>query len=188
MVMAKDAEDYFIGVLPPKPIYDQVLALKHYFKEHFQSKASLNSPPHITLHMPFQWKEKREGELIETLFNFSTIQSPFELQLKNFSCFEPRVIYIDVERQPRLSELQHLLHKTLQKELNIFNANYKDYAFHPHMTVAFRDLKKQNFYKAWEEFKTKTFNASFKVEEVALLKHDGKIWQAFRSFSFLNNE
>ena len=51
---------YFIAIVPPSPIYDEALEQKEYFKAKYNSKASLNSPPHITLHMPFRWSEKEE--------------------------------------------------------------------------------------------------------------------------------
>lgn len=65
-------------------------------------------------------------------------------------------------------------------ELNLFNADYKELAFHPHLTLAFRDLKKPEFYKAWEEFKDRKFNAGFVVNSISLLKHDGMQWQLFK--------
>lgn len=62
---------YFIAIIPPSPIESDVLALKNFFKEKYNSKASLNSPPHITLHMPFLWKEKKEEELNDALRSFA---------------------------------------------------------------------------------------------------------------------
>ena len=57
---------YFLAIIPPSPLYEEALELKNYFKENYQSKASLNSPPHITLHMPFQWKQEKEEDLVGT--------------------------------------------------------------------------------------------------------------------------
>ncbi len=44
---------------PEKYLVD-VQKLKEEMAERFQSKASLNSPPHITLHMPFKFPERKE--------------------------------------------------------------------------------------------------------------------------------
>lgn len=173
---------YFLAIIPPSPFYDEATRLKHHFKDQYNSKASLNSPPHITLHMPFEWKEKKEGELIEKLTLFSKQYSSGDLSLKNFNAFPPRVIYIDVVKNDWLENLQRDLHRFCKVELNLFNANYKEHPFHPHLTLAFRDLKKENFKKAWEEFKEKKFEATFPVTEIVLLKHDGKAWQAHEKF------
>lgn len=173
---------YFIAIVPPSPVYDHAQDLKNYFRDNYHSKASLNSPPHITLHMPFRWKERKEQELTDALQRFTADFTPFTLELKNFSCFSPKVIFIDVNKNQHLSDLQQKLHRFSKREFNIFNADYKEQPFYPHITLAFRDLKKPNFTRAWEEFKDKEYSASFLVENIALLKHDSKVWQVFETF------
>jgi 2'-5' RNA ligase len=181
----KNSENlYFIAIIPPEPIYGQALALKQHFKEQYNSKAALNSPPHITLHMPFKWKESKEARLIDGLEEFSAKQNSFGLKLNNFSAFEPRVIFVDVIKDGKLEQLQKQLKRFCKVELNLFNADYKEFAYHPHLTLAFRDLKKPQFYKAWEEFKGKKFEVTFDVDSIALLKHDGKEWRAFKELHF----
>lgn len=177
---------YFIAIIPPSPIFEEALQLKNYFKEKYNSKASLNSPPHVTLHMPFQWKEEKDTLLVEKLELFAKQFSTFYLQLLNFNCFEPRVIYIDVVKNEKLDLLQRELHRFCKKELDLFNANYKEHAFHAHLTLAFRDLRKQQFQKAWEEFNEKKFEASWAVNQIMLLKHNGQQWDVFESFDFSN--
>jgi 2'-5' RNA ligase len=54
--------------------------------------------------------------------------------------------------------------------------------FHPHLTVAFRDLKKPNYQLAWEEFKSKNFQAEFIADKITLLKHTGKVWEIHQEF------
>lgn len=175
---------YFIAIVPPSPILEEAWVLKNHFKQHYQSKAALNSPPHITLHMPFEWKDKKEGELISKLDTFSKNKPTIELRLQNFSCFAPRVIFLRVEENEALRSFQRELHRFCKMELNIFNAQYKDLPFHPHLTLAFRDLKKPMFEKAWEEFKSKEFSGSFVAKQFTLLKHNGKNWDSFKEFTF----
>lgn len=187
MTIDKNSEaQYFIAIVPPEPVHLKALQLKHYFREQYNSKASLNSPPHITLHMPFRWRKDREQGLVESLKQFAATKSQFEIRLTGFSSFEPRVIFIDVARSEALDELQKQLKRFCKIELNLFNADYKDLGFNPHITLAFRDLKKPQFYKAWEEFRTKSFVATFSVSSITLLKHDGKVWEVFRDFPMAN--
>lgn len=185
MIEKKIEQRYFIAIIPPEQVYSEALQLKHYFNDRYYSKAALNSPPHITLHMPFVWKENKEAELITCLEAFAKSQRSFEVRLNNYSAFEPRVIFIDVMKDERLALLQKQLKRFCKVELNLFNADYKEFAFHPHITLAFRDLKKAEFYKAWEEFKEKKFEATFAVNSIVLLKHDGKEWKVFKSLSLL---
>lgn len=180
---ASDKSDqYFIAIIPPSPVFEEAQQLKVYFRDKYKSKASLNSPPHVTLHMPFRWKEKKEEELLDSLAVFAGRQNGFDLHLRNFSCFSPKVIFIDIETNPELNSLHLQLHRYCKEHLNLYNATYKEQPFYPHITLAFRDLKKPNFEKAWEEFKDKEFSADFCVEKITLLKHTGKLWQALRDF------
>jgi 2'-5' RNA ligase len=181
MTEKKSENLYFIAIIPPEPLYAEALALKQHVKNQYNSKAALNSPLHITLHMPFKWKESKEAELVSSLETFTAKQKPFELKLNNFGAFEPRVIFIDVRKDEALADLQKNLKRFSKTELNLFNADYKEFAYHPHLTLAFRDLKKAEFYRAWEEFKDKKLEATFSVASIVLLKHNGKEWKEFRS-------
>ena len=175
---------YFIALIPPSPLLEEAQLLKEYFQDQYNSKASLNSPPHITLHMPFQWKEAKEEKMITALNTFAKGKNPFTISFNNFACFAPRVIYIDVNPSESLATLQGELHRFCKVELNLFNAQYLDLPFHSHVTLAFRDLKKDQFSQAWQEFQEKKFSGEFTINKITLLKHDGRHWQGFRDFDF----
>lgn len=174
---------YFVAIVPPSPIYEEAFEQKVYFKTKYNSKASLNSPPHITLHMPFKWVEKNEDELVGHLTKFATDNIPVTIKLNGFSSFPPRVIFIKVEITPALEQLQKNLEKYFKRQFNLFNANYKELPFHPHLTLAFRDLKKPNYQRAWDEFVSKNYQASFLADKIVLLKHSGTLWEVFRDFT-----
>lgn len=167
---------YFIAVLPPDKIQEEITGFKHEITEKYESKHALRSPPHITLHMPFKWKNKRYGDLIDVMTTLNSDLASFEVQLKDFGFFEPRVVFVDVVKNKRLNELQENVVDACRKKLKLNNANYKNRPFHPHITIGFRDLKKRMFYKAKKAFEDRSFSCEFWVEEVALLKHDGKKW------------
>jgi len=131
---------YFIALLPTSPIAEHALTLQKYFQDHYGSQASLRSPPHITLHMPFSWRDDREGELFDAIRTFAAGQHAFPVQLSNYGCFKPRVIFIQVKPNLALDALQKELHRFCKQKLGIFNALYKDQPYHPHLTLAFRDL------------------------------------------------
>jgi 2'-5' RNA ligase len=143
----------------------------------------LRSPAHITLHMPFEMKEQKEETLIQKISEFKFSPS-FTVELKNYSCFEPKVIFIDVIKNEDLTTLQRELVFHIKSNLNIFNQYEDKRAYHPHATIAFRDLKKTDFYLANEEYRTKNFSAEFKVNSFFLLKHTGKVWLPFKEFLF----
>lgn len=173
---------YFIAIVPPPPVYEEAQALKNYFKEKYKSKASLNSPPHITLHMPFQWKESKEEKLQEELLSFISHQNSFTIQLRDFDWFEPRVIFINVMPSEALTLFQQRLARHCKVNLNLFNAQYQDMPYQPHLTLAFRDLKKNEFAKAKEEFSIRKFAHEITTDKISLLKHDGKKWNVITEF------
>lgn len=180
---APDTERFFIACVPPPPIFDQVTQLKEYFKNHYQSKAALNSPPHITLHMPFEWKVKSTEKLFTSFESFFRREKPVRIHLKNFGSFPPRVIFINVADAPELSVMQKRLTQHCKRDLNLYNADYHDRPFHAHMTIAFRDLKKSYFEPAWKEFQLKNFDEEFYTSQVSLLKHNGSKWEIVRDFN-----
>ena len=179
---------YFVAIVPPSPIYEEAFEQKVYFKTKYNSKASLNSPPHITLHMPFKWVEKNEDEIVCHLRTFAHENSSVAIKLNGFSSFPPRVIFINVEITTELERLQKNLRRYFKRQLNLFNANYKELPFHPHLTLAFRDLKKPNYQKAWEEFVSKNYQATFLASKIALLKHSGSVWEIFQEFDLQEAE
>ncbi|MEQ6168255.1 MULTISPECIES: 2'-5' RNA ligase family protein [unclassified Ekhidna] len=167
---------YFIAVLPPEEIHNEITHLKHEVAEKFDSKHALRSPPHITLHMPFKWKDKRYEELTDVIKNLNSDLKPFGVRLKNFDFFEPRVVFVNVVENGKLEELQKKVVDACRKQLKLDNANYKNRSFHPHVTIGFRDLKKRMFYEAKKEFEERKVSFKFLVNEITLLKHDGKKW------------
>lgn len=176
-------QKYFIAIIPPEPVFSEIEKIKLEISQKYNNKSSLRSPAHITLHMPFEMKEQKEGVLIEKISEFKFSPS-FDLQLKNYSCFEPKVIFIDVIKNETLNTLQKELVFHVKSNLNVFNQYEDKRGYHPHVTIAFRDLKKTDFYLANEEYKAKVFDAEFKVNSFFLLKHTGKVWLPLKAFSF----
>ncbi len=173
---------YFIAIVIPLPFGSEVTTIKQHFSDRYKSKAALRSPPHITLHMSFEWNEEKEARLVESLQKYSLTCSAVQIRFRNFGCFPPRVIFIEIEKSAQLDGMQNNLQRFCKQELNLFNANYKELPFHPHVTVAFRDLKKADFTKAWEEFASKKFEGEFTLQELSLLKHNGKSWDVLHQF------
>lgn len=175
-------KQYFVALIPPSPVFEEAQKLKESFRDKYNSKAALNSPPHITLHMPFMWNEQKESRLIAKLGDFSRHCDPIKICLDNFGSFPPRVIFIGVTESDALNAFQQNLHRFFKRELDVFNANYQDKPFHPHLTLAFRDLRKSQYTLAWKEFSTMEYKAEFMADKIALLKHNGKHWEVLKQF------
>ena len=174
-------QKYFIAIVPPEPILLNITAIKTELFESYGSKGALRSPAHITLHMPFSWDDEKEEKLITNLESFQ-FNNNIEIELNNYSCFEPRVIFISVSENEQLNELQKKLVQHCKKSLQLFNQDDDMRGFHPHVTVAFRDLKKPIFYKIWEVYKNKNFEAQFLCHHICLMKHVNDKWEVYKKF------
>lgn len=179
--MANSPAKYFIAIVPEGPVQTQATELKNLMKEKFNLKYALKSPAHITLKMPFTWNENKEEKLCDMLEGFCKSIEPFELDLNGFDKFGRRVIFIDVKKNQYLTDLQQLMSKFCKTELKLAE-ELSDRAYHPHMTIAFKDVKPKLFDEYWSFIKTQTFKEKLEVEDIALLKRIEGRWGVVRRF------
>lgn len=166
---------YFIALLPPEKIRSEVTAFKQYAGEHFGSFHALSSPPHITLKPPFRWEREREKELKGALQRFNESWGTFEVCLNGFDRFDERVIFVDVEAGAEMYQRQKELTAYLEQELSLKPKDRRPW--HPHMTIAFRDLSREMFRRAWPYFRQQKYRRCFSAERASLLRHNGKRWE-----------
>lgn len=146
---------------------------------------ALRSPAHITLVPPFWMDDALEPNLILDVKLFASAQSPFEITLQNFDAFKPRVIFLAVPENNSLNYLKTLLEEYLLS-LHKYPVKKETRPFHPHMTIANRDLRKKDFGSAFEHFNNVSYEASFVVDSIELLMHNGTEWTTRHSWRFGN--
>lgn len=175
---------YFIALIPHSELSDKITAVKYDFSRNYQSSKALKVMPHITLQNPFSRMESFETEFHLRLQDFFSAFHSFNVQLSGYDCFNKntnKVIFINVVKNDLLSELRKKLIYFLREEMN-FSAKESAYSFHPHVTVAYRDLSTEQFNKAWLIYKNKTFEGTFVTNAVYLLKHDYRQWNVLSKF------
>jgi 2'-5' RNA ligase len=179
------ANMYFIAIVAPESIEQQVLKWKQFMKEEFDCSVALRSPAHITLIPPFWMDDELEIKIKKSIAVFSNTQTGFEINLKNFSTFKPKVIFVDVVPNKKLNELQTSFQESLINT-KIFPISVDKLPFHPHVTIATRDLRKKTFFEAWKIFSEKKFEAVWIVNSISLLKHNQKNWEVIFTSHFQN--
>lgn len=174
---------YFIALVAPEDINRQVVKWKNQMKEKYGCEAALRSPAHITLVPPFWMKSDLEIKLLNSLTEFSPTQSSFLIQLNGFSHFKPKVIFAEVVMNDQLMSLRNNLYQYL---LNAgeYPLDDDNRPFHPHVTIATRDLHKKAFQEAWEYFKERKYSAEWLTKGISLLRHNKKNWDVVATSQF----
>ncbi|WP_293131567.1 2'-5' RNA ligase family protein [Microcoleus sp. bin38.metabat.b11b12b14.051] len=180
--MNPSKQRFFIALVPPDDIQQQITQIKLYFAEHYNTRGALNSPPHITLQPPFEWLAADVPKLEESVRVFAANRPPIPVTLSGFAAFAPRVIYADVVKSPQLLEMQTDLMEYVGANLGIRDRISQTRSFVPHMTVAFRDLTQENFQRAWLEFCGRELHFEFTAKALTLLLHDGSRWNISQQF------
>ena len=174
---------YLIALVPDLALRERIRLLKEEMKQRFGSSHALKSPAHITLQMPFRREESLEPALVQALNALACQQRVFQVPLLGFDCFPPRVLFVRVGNWEAITKLHNRLQKVLEEDLG-FSRQDNGFRFHPHMTIATRDLSEESFLRAWPEYAKRPFDAVFAVNSLFLLKHNGKNWQLFLEFPF----
>ncbi len=172
---------YFIALIPGEEICEEVTEFKKYAARHFDSAHALKSPPHITLISPFRWNTDEEASLKTVLHAFASGQPAFSILLSHFDHFGKRVIFVNIEDNDELSKLQEKLSLELQQKLELPCDDKRP--FHPHMTVAFKDLQVKVFPQAWDHFRQIEYERAFEANKIYLLRHDSQKWQTIAWFN-----
>jgi len=182
---SSDSELFFIALLPPAEIQAEITEIKQYFAQNYNSSHALKSPPHITLYPPFKWVTENLPTLEQTLAEFTASYAPVGIILDGFGKFSTRVIFVEPLKTTELIAVQANLITYLESYLGLVDENSKTKTFNPHMTVAFKDLKRQAFKAAWPEFRDRQFQVNFTADCLTLLIHNGQRWNIHRKFPFM---
>lgn len=174
---------YFIALVTPEEINKQVLKWKQLMFDRFNCSVALRSPAHITLIPPFWMNPELEAELQESIRSFADSQNAFEIELQNLSFFKPSVIFVEVIKNDKLLQLHENLTSCLIDK-DHFHIKKDERPFHPHITIAARDLQKKAFYEAREIFKDKKYYARWQAGSISILRHNKKNWDVVATSQF----
>ncbi|GEP50146.1 hypothetical protein FNO01nite_08180 [Flavobacterium noncentrifugens] len=178
---------YFIAIVPPKEISEEITLIKQDFEKNYESSRALKVMPHITLKAPFKLFESDHQHLLKWFEKINIPIQKFIVELKDFKSFpnpEQPVIYVHPEKSDAMNQLQKALIQEFKSTFRGVKSNTADSGFNPHMTVAYRDLKPEQFEKAWEIYQHKRYEAKFSAEAFHLLQHDGTKWNVIATKKF----
>jgi 2'-5' RNA ligase len=173
---------YYLAVLPSTRVSEQVTALKMFASANFQTHHALRSPPHVTLIPPLHLGEAQLISLRQDLHSVAAQTRPFFLHFPGFGRFEERVIFLRVAPCVPLVTLQLALRDLMPPRKSTSRP------FHPHMTIAHRDIAPDVFSSAFLHFALNGFSEYSLISSFALLKLVNHQWVVSAVFPFGNRD
>ena len=176
---------YFIALIPRRELRTEVMTFQNDFAKRFDSKRALKVYPHITLKAPFKCPANLHPLVVNWFANLKISHRTFNIQLKNFDAFHNKVSPVVFINPVVTSQLRAIQNEIIRNFDSSFpdNLHSVDLDFKPHMTVAYRDLKPEQFRKAWTEYKNKPYTATFDVNGFHLLQHNTKKWNVIETYN-----
>jgi len=164
--------EYLLVVHPAKEIFEQLKEEKEKFSAAYNVSIAKKTLPHITI-ANFLVREAMEATIINWLHKIISSRQRFTVMLNNFSGFpSSKTVYARVQ--------DHEPFKQLVASLKVIDQYIKDNGLpraiipnHPHVSIA-RSLQQNVYEKAMFDYSRKTFNASFVVDELVLLKRQNQ--------------
>jgi 2'-5' RNA ligase len=174
---------YFIAFVLPGSLNEKVLKYKQMMLDKYNCKVALKSPAHITLVPPFWMEENKLQQLISDISSLSKRFRSFNITTNNFSAFKPRTIFIAVAPNEQLDEVKKAV-DVLFKDNSFYDLKIETRPFHPHITIATRDLFKKSFYEIWPWFAEEKFAEEWAAEGISILRHNKKNWDVIYTSQF----
>ncbi len=169
---------YFIAIIPPSPLFEKIHQIKLFVAQKYFCKQALKSPPHITIIPPFRYQPNKESFLFHKIqaLNHQLSAPTINITLNGYDVFLPKVIFVNILPHPSLTQLYEHTQSYVKKELNIIK-DLLPRPFHPHITVAFRDIKKSFTISILNDLQQHfPIHEHFTYQQLSLLKHNGKNW------------
>ncbi|MCO5233218.1 MAG: 2'-5' RNA ligase family protein [Chitinophagales bacterium] len=164
---------FFIALIPDTKTEQELYQFKIDLFEKYGYKVSLKSPAHITLIPPFSWLQTSTEELIEIFTNFLPTVASFDLKIQGFDTFGDSVFYAKLICPPEIFNLQNEIYQYFSPYLNTKN----NYQFNPHITIANRDINRNDLPKIIADYQLKTYHRQTQISAITLFKHNGTKWQ-----------
>lgn len=164
--------EYLLVVHPAKEIAEQLKLEKEDFSATYKVSVARKTLPHITV-ANFLAKEDMEQTFTRWMYKIISGQKRFGVMLNNYSGFpSSKTVYARVQ--------DHEPFKQLAASLKVIDQYVRDNGMpraiipnHPHLSIA-RSLQPNVYEKAIMDYSRKTFNASFMVDELVLLKRQNQ--------------
>jgi len=176
-----------IAIVPPEPVFSEIRKEQEYIAATWGPKHALRTPPHITVIPPISLTSGQVGWLFGMAYALASSRRPFQVDLNDYGSFKPRVVFIYPEVNRQLHELHDLWHEALLLKMPHVFDKYPERPFHPHLTLAHKDVTHHQFDQMYRHYITRRYRASFDVDHFCILKYNGEGWEVEQKYFFDDN-
>jgi 2'-5' RNA ligase len=166
-----------VWLSPDLKLKSEIFAITKAFSQKYNVYRNLRDwkGPHITL-FTLKAKPNEFRQVLRSLKDASEGFRPFKVNIKNTGYFmkllpnqrRNYVIYLKVVKSRNLQNLW------LSMNRKVRNYNAADHGFAPHMTIAYKDLTKEKFYRALKEYRNFKFTGNFLVKGIQVSTRIGR--------------
>lgn len=159
--------EYLLVAHPDKKATERIVAEKKAFTKTYRESIAVKTHPHITI---ANWvaEEETEKTVVPWIQNICNVHARFPVTLRNFSGFVPHTIFLQVQNAQPFKQLAKSL-KGLDYFIRATECPPLRLISKPHLTIA-RRLPEETYFKALQTYLQRTFQQSFIVNELTLIK------------------
>lgn len=171
-------QTHFIGVLLPDNLTSMVEECRRYMNRTYGCRSGHATPVHVTLVPPFALpRDYTTADVVEELLRGVPQDSGFSARTENFDAFGDRTLFAAVRPAPEWNRLKNAAETALRGAFP--GCLRKDpRPFHPHITVANRDIPPGASTAALRVLSGKKFEEDFPVDNMTVFVRKGGGWEA----------
>lgn len=173
-----------LAIVLPEPAYSFVIEQQNYIASTWGPRHALRTPPHLTLIEPLALSAN-EITIIESLCSKAAAShTAFHIRVCGYGAFVPRVVFINPIIPTDLIQLQSEMRTKIQEIIPDVLKKYEERTFHPHITVAHRDMNTDQFEMMWGYFENLKLDLEFTIDRFHILGHRSTGWEVDHEFIF----
>lgn len=162
-----DLYEYLLVAHPNSALNEILMKIKKHFSGNYNSPVAVKTHPHITV-ANFMAREVMEPTIARWIQHIIGAQYSFYVCLNRFTGFPHHTIYLQVENPAPFQQLAKQLH-SVNEYIRSSACPPVKFITRPQLTIA-RRLTENVYKEAMDELSQHTFQESFMVEELVLLR------------------
>lgn len=171
-----DKQLKLIAIVLPEPLFSLVREEQNFIAKTWGCRQALRVPPHVTIIPPLSVKEKEVKELESIAKEVAGHRKPFSMKITGYDTFSPRVIFLKPNFPYELGLLYTNLRDAIIPKIPQALNRYPDESFHPHITLAYRDLTPDQFKEMWRHYKNKKAKYTIDINQISILVNTEDGW------------